>query len=203
MRFPVDWIAIVRGKSKSHNGLDLGFYSNAHKYQPVYACEEGEVIYKKIQPNGGKTLVIKHKGCCSVYAHLDSWCVSVGDKVKLGKKIGTMGESGNVTGQHLHFSLVKGDKVTFTSKDNYLNPCDYLCVFKNQHIKNLKTKLMVKYYTKKVTEDLWIHDAKDFTKHSRVYSVKKGTEISYYGKDGNYALVDKMNKYWCSKKYLK
>ena len=65
---PVNYIAIVRGfnsneKSKNfHKGLDLGFYSNAHKYQPIYAAMDGEIIYKKIQKSGGlETLLCQQR----------------------------------------------------------------------------------------------------------------------------------------------
>lgn len=210
MRYPVNWIAIVRGlnlnkDSKNyHKGVDFGWYSEAHKYQPIYAVADGEVIYKKEQKNsGGKVIHIKHGKCISEYGHLDSWDVKLGDKVKAGQKIGTMGASGNCSAMHLHFGLCKGDKITYTSKDKWLNPCDYLCVFKNQSIKNLKTKLMIKHYSKKATADVWVHKAKNFNKASRVYALKKNEETAYYGKDGKYAIVDNMNKYYCSKNYIK
>lgn len=210
MRFPVNFIAIVRGfcldkKSKKyHKGLDLGFYSKEHKYQPIYAIADGEVIYKEIQKNSGGLVVhIKHNGYVSEYGHLDTWNVKIGQKVKCGEKIGTMGASGNCSGMHLHLGICKGDKITYTSKDKWLDPLDYLCVFDGQKIKNLKSKLMIKYYTKKATTDLWVHNKKNYNKASRVYILKKNEETSYYGKDGGYAIVDNFNKYYCSKKYLK
>lgn len=210
MRYPVYYIAIVRGfnlnkNSKDyHKGVDFGWYSTAHKYQPIYAVADGEVIYKKNQvKSGGLTIHLKHNGYVSEYGHLDSACVKLGQKVKAGEKIGTMGASGVCTAMHLHFGLCKGDKITYTSKDKWLNPCDYLCVFSGQHIKNLKTKLKVKYYSKKATTDLWVHNKKNFNKSSRIYILKKNEETAYYGKEGDYAIVNKFNKYYCSKKYVK
>lgn len=208
MRYPVDYIAIVRGQdldedSKNyHRGIDLGWYSNAHKYQPIYACADGEVVYRKEQKTGGKTIHIDHGKTTSCYGHLDSWCVKVGDKVKEGQQIGVMGATGEVSAMHLHYGLCKG-KITYTKKDKWLNPCDYLCVFDNQHIKNLKTRLKVKHYSKKATTDLWVHNKKNFNKSSRIYTLKKGEETAYYGKDGKFAILDNINKYYCSKKYIK
>lgn len=210
MMFPVNYIAIVRGfnlnkKSKNyHKGIDLGWYSKEHKYQPIYAVADGEVIYKINQvKSGGLTIHIKHNGVVSEYGHLDTWNVKLGQKVKRGDKIGTMGASGVCTAMHLHFGLCKGDKITYTSKDKWLDPCDYLCVFSGQHIKNLKTKLKVKHYSKKATADIWVHDKKNYYISSRVYTLKKGEETSYYGKDGSFAILDNVNKYYCSKKYIK
>lgn len=210
MRYPVNWIAIVRGfnlnknSKKYHRGVDFGWYSTPHKYQPIYAVADGEVIYKEVQKNsGGLVIHIKHKGYVSEYGHLDTWNVKLGQKVKRGEKIGTMGASGNCTAMHLHFGLCKGEKITYTSKDKWLNPLDYLCKFNNQTLKNLKTKLLVKHSSKKATTDLWVHNKKNYNKASRVYIIKKNEETAYYGKDGKYAIVDNLNNYYCSKKYLK
>jgi len=212
MKYPVNWIAITQrfslNKKTYHRGIDLGWYSEPHKYQPIYAVADGEVIYKKNQTeSGGLTLHLKHEGCVSEYGHLDSICVKLGQKVKQGEKIGTMGSSGKDNGKpvpmHLHFGLCKGSIITYTSKDKWLNPCDYLCVFKNQTIKNLKTKLKVKHYSKKATTDLWVHKSKNFNKASRIYILKKNEETAYYGKDGKFAIVDNLNGHYCSKKYIK
>ena len=203
MKYPVNYIAIVQGKTAKHKGVDFGYYSILHKYQPIYAVADGEIIYKKTQTSGGKVIHIKHKGCVSEYGHLDSWCVDVGQKVKMGQKIGTMGATGKVSGMHLHFGLCKGTKITYTAKDEWLNPTIYLCRFKNQKIRNDKTRKLIKYDSKTSTTDLWVHNAKDFNKSSRVYTLKKGEETSFYGTTGGYAIVDNLNGLYCSKKYLK
>lgn len=212
MIHPVNYIAIVRGfnlnkKSKNyHRGIDYGWYSESHKYQPIYAIADGEVIYRETQPNGGNCIHLLHKGkvsCVSEYGHLHKWCVKVGDKVKMGQKIGEMGATGKCSAMHLHLGLCKGTKITYTSKDKWLDPCIYLCKFNGQSIKNLKTKLMVKYNSKKATTDLWVHNKKDYKESSRVYILKKGTEVSYYGKTGGFAIIDNLNGLYCSNKYLK
>ena len=83
MKYPVNYIAIVRGKTASHKGVDFGWYSVIHRGQPIYAVADGEIIYKKTQTSGGKVIHIKHKGCVSEYGHLGSWCVDIGQKVKM------------------------------------------------------------------------------------------------------------------------
>ena len=204
MIYPVNYIAIVRDKTLTHKGVDFGFYSANHHHQPILAVMDGTVIYKKIQTSGGKTIHIKHNNnTVSEYGHLDTWTVNIGDKVKKGEKIGTMGATGNVTGEHLHFGLCKGDKITYTYKDKWLSPRDYLCMMNNQTV-NTKTKNKIKYRSKKALVDLWIHNKKSFDKSTRVKTLYKNESIEYYGMSGQFAIVDdKINKMYCSNKCLK
>jgi len=52
----------------------------------------------------GKYVVIDHGGGYStLYAHLKSWTVSVGDRLEYGTRIGYVGSTGNSTGPHLHY----------------------------------------------------------------------------------------------------
>jgi murein DD-endopeptidase MepM/ murein hydrolase activator NlpD len=47
-----------------------------------------------------------------MYAHMESINVSVGQKVKRGQKIGTVGETGRATAPHVHYEvLVRGQRV--------------------------------------------------------------------------------------------
>ena len=67
----------------------------------------------------GKYVVIKHdSGYRSLYAHLSSYSVSVGQKVSQGQKIGVMGSTGNSSGTHLHFEYEGADpwKTYYNSK---------------------------------------------------------------------------------------
>ncbi|WP_299588273.1 M23/M56 family metallopeptidase [uncultured Microbulbifer sp.] len=63
--------------------------------------------------NYGKIIIIDHgDNSQTLYSHLDSREVEVGQKVKAGQKIGTVGVSGKVTGPHLHFELIEhGERV--------------------------------------------------------------------------------------------
>jgi hypothetical protein len=58
----------------------------------------------------GTYVALKHDGCyghtvVTVYKHLSSKSVNVGDHVQKGKPIGKQGTTGNSSGQHLHFEL--------------------------------------------------------------------------------------------------
>lgn len=204
MRYPVNYIGIKQGFSSKHYGIDFGWNKkHGGEHQPIYAVDDGEIIYKSVQKTGGKVLHIKHSnGYVSEYGHLASWYGSIGDKVKKGQKIGTMGQTGIAKGCHLHFGLYKGSKINYNDKSKFVNPINYLCKFNNQTT-SLKSKLIVKYKTKKVKTDLWVHNEKNYKKHSRVFVAKKNSEIEYYGKSGQYACVDNLRKYYCSNKYLK
>lgn len=67
----------------------------------------------------GKIIIIKHSsGYETRYAHLDKIGVRKGQYVKTGELIGKTGQSGRVTGPHLHFELRKNGKI--------LNPMKYM-----------------------------------------------------------------------------
>ena len=58
----------------------------------------------------GRYVVIKHdSGSRTLYAHMSSYSVSVGQSVSKGQKIGVMGSTGNSSGTHLHFEYSNGD----------------------------------------------------------------------------------------------
>lgn len=91
-----------------YNGVDLAAaYGTA-----IRAAAAGEVIVSKSGGwNGGygNYIVIKHaSGAQTLYAHLSSNSVSVGQWVSAGQTIGAMGNSGRSTGTHLHFEVRGG-----------------------------------------------------------------------------------------------
>ncbi|MGW2046537.1 peptidoglycan DD-metalloendopeptidase family protein [Streptomyces sp. NPDC001858] len=85
-----------------HTGLDLVADSGT----PIYAPADGKVV--KAGPGGsyGNETEIQHAdGVVTLYAHQTSIHVSVGQQVKRGQQIGTVGATGNVTGPHLHWEV--------------------------------------------------------------------------------------------------
>lgn len=89
-----------------YNAVDLA----ASVGTPVYASASGTVIISKIGGgwNGGygNYIVIKHdNGTQTLYAHLSSNNVAVGQRVNQGEVIGAVGNTGKSTGAHLHFEI--------------------------------------------------------------------------------------------------
>lgn len=92
-----------------NNGVDLA----AAMGSTIRAAAAGQVIVAKGDGgwNGGygNYIVIKHKnGTQTLYAHLSSLSVAVGDVVDQSETIGGMGNSGKSTGTHLHFEVRGG-----------------------------------------------------------------------------------------------
>lgn len=95
-----------------YNAVDLaGGYGSS-----IRAAAAGEVIVSKNAGwNGGygQYIVVRHpNGVQTLYAHLSSNAVGVGDYVSAGEVIGGMGSTGRSTGTHLHFE-VRGAKNPF------------------------------------------------------------------------------------------
>jgi murein DD-endopeptidase MepM/ murein hydrolase activator NlpD len=95
-----------------YNGVDYGMAIGT----PLYASASGVVIISRSSGyNGGygSYVAIQHNnGTQTIYAHMSSVLVSVGQKVNQGQLIGTSGNTGKSTGPHLHFE-VRGAKNPF------------------------------------------------------------------------------------------
>ena len=104
------------GVLTGHMGLDL---SCNKKNIPVYATKGGTVVKSGWQdPSNpgvgyGQRVQIDHgNGQQTVYAHLHSLGVKLGQKVSQGQAVGTCGTTGSSTGIHLHYEILsKGKKI--------------------------------------------------------------------------------------------
>ncbi len=99
-------------KGKGHNGIDLG----ASIGTPIKAVLNGVVEgvgNTDLACKGasyGKWVMIRHpNGLSSVYAHLSLSSVTKGQTVNTGEVIAYSGDTGYVTGPHLHFTLLASD----------------------------------------------------------------------------------------------
>lgn len=136
MKYPLQYINITNSFSNKHKGVDFGWNNSIGKNQPIYSCDEGIVISVEKQSLGGNVIYIKHlNNMVSVYGHLqnNSIRVKVNDKVKKYQHIANMGDSGVVSGPHLHFGLYKPNSNHYQA-ENALNPLDYLYIYSNQII---------------------------------------------------------------------
>lgn len=87
---------------RNHDGIDIG-----NRQSPtIYASGDGKVVEAGRTNGYGNYVAISHgNGFKSLYAHLSSYNVKVGDWVKKGQKIAKMGNTGTSTGTHLHFEI--------------------------------------------------------------------------------------------------
>jgi len=111
-----------------HTGIDIP----APKGTPVLAAGPGRVtwagygLFKGVVDTSdpyGQAVVVKHdfgyqgETLFTVYGHMDRIDVSLGQKVETGDELGLVGETGNVTGPHLHFEVRMG-RNTFSRSRN-------------------------------------------------------------------------------------
>jgi murein DD-endopeptidase MepM/ murein hydrolase activator NlpD len=94
---------VPRGRSR-HQGIDLA----APPGTPVWATADGVVREAGKDGDYGRTVVIDHGGgWWTRYAHLKKIDTEVGKHVKRGDLIGLVGKSGNASGAHLHYEVIK------------------------------------------------------------------------------------------------
>lgn len=92
---------------RMHRGVDLGLCHGEDR--TIVAAFAGKV--KLVRNQGrrkgyGKYVIIDHgNGLTTLYAHLASWKVNIGDEVQAGDTIGIGGNTGRSFGAHLHFEM--------------------------------------------------------------------------------------------------
>lgn len=92
-----------RGRYR-HDAVDFG----ARPKSPVWACQDGIIIIKDPNRSGfGNCVAIDHGcGLISIYGHLDSFGqIEIGQKIKKGTVLGSVGMTGYATGYHLHWEM--------------------------------------------------------------------------------------------------
>ncbi len=95
---------ILNGKPKwPHYGIDIAADQGTHiesSANGIVTMAEDDLYYT------GGTIIMDHgHGISTIYSHLESVLVSVGDKINQGDVIGTVGSTGRSTGPHLDFRI--------------------------------------------------------------------------------------------------
>lgn len=105
----------LSGEGAFHAGLDL----RAPLGTPVVSTADGLVFFAGRDAGYGNAVLVEHGyGITTKYGHLDKISVVVGQEVKKGQTVGTVGMTGRTTGPHLHYEV----KVN----DTPVNPYRYL-----------------------------------------------------------------------------
>ncbi|MBE9527170.1 MAG: M23 family metallopeptidase [Proteobacteria bacterium] len=103
------------GRKKMHKGIDMAGKSGSN----VVATADGIVTLIEIQRGYGQVVDIDHGyGLSTRYGHNKSVLVEVGDIIKQGQTIATMGSTGRSTGPHVHYEVLKNGK--------HVNPGKYI-----------------------------------------------------------------------------
>ena len=90
--------------SGHHTGLDFATATGT----PVFSALAGKVVEAGWGGAYGNHIIVRHdNGVETLYAHLNSISVSKGEKVLRGQRIGAVGSTGNSSGPHLHFEVIK------------------------------------------------------------------------------------------------
>ncbi len=106
----------IPGASTNHKGVDIGGVGYTSE---VVATKAGTVIISQRSSSYGEYVVISHgTGNTTLYAHMSSRKVSVGDYVSQGQVIGITGSTGISSGPHLHYEI--------TENGSRVNPLNYL-----------------------------------------------------------------------------
>ncbi len=86
-----------------HGGIDIANSIGT----PILAAADGVVIDAGPTAGYGAWVKLRHSdGTVTLYGHISSWSVDIGERVWAGDQIATMGNRGNSTGPHLHFEVL-------------------------------------------------------------------------------------------------
>lgn len=211
MIYPCFYIFIRQVYSKTHKGIDIGRVKGQSPLNPPILSILDGTVYKIVrQVKGGKVLVIKHKWAgidfYSLYAHLKTVDVKIGDRVIKGQQVALMGDTGVTTGVHLHFELYKGKY----KLANRVDPMDYLfltagmILSKSTAARDLQTL----GETRNVTTTCKVRTS-PYVKKDNVTdaTLKKGSKVKIYGYEYNddygWFKISPNGELWSASKYLK
>ena len=92
------------GSRTFHNGIDMA----TSKGNPIYAALDGTVASTGYNVTYGNYIIVSHhSGYQTMYGHLNTILTAKGSRVTTATKIGTVGNTGQSTGPHLHFTVYK------------------------------------------------------------------------------------------------
>jgi len=108
----------------THNGLDIVGDDSHNIYCPVDGVVRSSLIVtdknNRTWEWGNYVRVDDNEGNRLFFCHMSSRSVKAGQRVKVGDKLGVMGNTGYSFGAHVHFEVRKADGTT------QVNPADYL-----------------------------------------------------------------------------
>ena len=96
----------IKGYMKKHQGVDFA----APTGTSIYAAGDGIIEMKQRYKGYGKYIRIRHaNGFKTAYGHISKFNKTPSGRVKQGSIIGYVGSTGNSTGPHLHYEVLKNN----------------------------------------------------------------------------------------------
>ena len=97
----------IHGRMAVHKGIDFA----GRQGDPVLAVAAGVVTFAGRRRGFGTLVEVTHgNGYVTRYAHCEETLVHVGEVVRKGDEVGTIGNSGRSTGPHVHFEVLKNGR---------------------------------------------------------------------------------------------
>jgi len=94
----------ISGARELHRGIDIGRPTGT----PILAAHDGVITFAGSMGGYGNVVFISgDNGIETRYAHCDTILVTVGQQVSMGDVIATVGSTGDSTGPHLHFEILR------------------------------------------------------------------------------------------------
>jgi len=153
LRYPLDNYTLTQGfganpayykqfGQNGHNGLDLG----ANAGTPVYAADDGVIAFEGWGQNhswmggiAGISVIIRHAGIHTAYAHMQSTVINKGQAVSKGQLIGFVGATGTATGPHTHFEVLPLSPNFNNGFAGRVDPMPYISTVKTATVDEIKT----------------------------------------------------------------
>jgi len=108
------------GKLAFHSGID---FTNGRPGSDINTVAAGVVVWSGPKSKYGLTVEVDHgKGFTTRYSHAEKLFVDVGQVVKKGQRIASVGSTGRSTGPHVHFEIYKNGRVVDPA--SYINRTD-------------------------------------------------------------------------------
>jgi murein DD-endopeptidase MepM/ murein hydrolase activator NlpD len=94
----------ILGYTRMHKGVDFGVPTGT----PIYAAGDGVIEYAGWAGGYGRFVKIRHNPHMeTAYGHMSRIAATQGESVRQGQVIGYVGMTGDATGPHLHYEVVK------------------------------------------------------------------------------------------------
>ena len=133
----------------AHNGIDIP----CNDGEPIIASHDGVVVETSSDEKAGLGVVLwdKNQLIKTVYWHMKSFPVKVGEEVKRGQIIGLADNTGYSSGTHLHFMLKQTNQngSTINGDNSYfgaIDPWPHLVWFKNMTEEDVKHLYALAFY---------------------------------------------------------